>query len=75
MLLILHGYAYGHHSGVVALLLFAEDRQVGYDCHKSRLRTAMVVLVATKFSCGHAECCGNYRGRLKTARVLGWLQR
>ena len=58
-------------SGVIALLLFAEDRQVGYDCHKSRLRTTMTAFVATRFSCGPPECCGSCSGRLRTTRVLG----
>ena len=60
---------------MMALLLFAEDHQIGYDGYKSRRRTKKVALVATRLSCGQEECCGSYKGRLKTARVLWWLQR
>ena len=54
----------------MTLLLFAEDHQVGYDDYKSRLRTIRVDLVANGLICGQAECYGNYRGKLKTTRVL-----
>ena len=58
----------------MALLLFAEDNQVCYDGYNSRLRTTRMTLVANGLICGKAECCGNYIGRLKTTRVLWWLQ-
>ena len=57
---------------MMTLLLFAEDHQVGYDGYKSRLRTKRV---ANGLICGQAECCGNYRGKLKNTRVLWWPQR
>ena len=72
---LLHGKAEYHHSGVMTLLLFAEDHHVGYDGYKSRLRTKRVALVANGLICGQAERCGNNRGKLKTTRVLWWLQR
>ena len=60
---------------MMTLLLFAEDNQIGYDDYKSRLRTTRMALVANRLICGQAECCGNYKGRLKTIRVLWWLRR
>ena len=55
---------------MMTLLLFAEDNQIGYDDYKSRLRTTRMALVANRLICGQAECCGNYKGKLKTTRVL-----
>ena len=46
---------------------------VSYDGYKIRLRVALVA-TCTGCSCGQAECCCSYRGRLKTIRVLWWLQ-
>ena len=54
----------------MTLLLFAEDHQVGYDDNKSRLRTTSVAMVGNGLIFGQACCCGNYRGKLKTPRVL-----
>ena len=54
----------------MALLMFDVDNQVGYDDYKSRLRTTRLTLVAKGLICLQAVCCGNYRGRLKTTRVL-----
>ena len=59
----------------MTLLLFAEDNQISYDDYKSRLRTTRMALVANRLICGQAECCGNYKGKLKTTRVLWWLRR
>ena len=59
----------------MTLLLFADDHHVGYDSYKSRLRATRVALVANGFICGKAEWCDNYRGMLKTTRVLWLLQR
>ena len=59
----------------MTLLLFAEDNQAGYDGYKSRLRTKRVALLANGLICEEAECCGDYRGKLKTIRVLWWLRR
>ena len=60
----------------MALLVFAEDHQFGYDGYKSRLRTTSVALVASGLSCGQAECCcsymgscGGFRGRLRTTKL------
>ena len=36
----------------MALPLFADDHQVGYAGYKGRLRTTILVLVATGLSCG-----------------------
>ena len=41
---------------------------VSYGGYKIRLRVA---LVATRFSCGQAECCGSYRSRLKPPGCCG----
>ena len=54
----------------MTLLLFADDHHVGYDSYKGKLRATRVALVANGLICGQAECCGNYRGMLKTTRVL-----
>ena len=61
----------------MTLLLFAEDNQIGYmyDEYKSRPRTTRMALVANRLICGQAECCGNYKGKLKTTTVLWWLRR
>ena len=56
-------------------LLFADDLQIGYDGCKSRLRTIRLTLVANGLICVQAECCGSYRGKLETTRVLKWLRR
>ena len=50
-----------------------EDNQIGYDKYKSRLGTTRMALVTNRLICGQAECCGNYKGKLKTTRVLWWL--
>ena len=60
---------------MMTLLLFGEDNRIGYDGYKSRPRTTRIVLVANRLICGQAECCGNYKGMLKTIRVLWWLRR
>ena len=59
----------------MTLLWFSEDNQAGYDGYKSRLRTERVALLANGLICEEAECCGKYRGKLKTIRVLWWLRR
>ena len=59
---------------MMTLLLFAEDNQIGYDDYKSRLRTTKMALVANRLICGQAECCGNYKGELKTIRLPWWLR-
>ena len=59
---------------MMTLLLFAEDNQIGIDDYK-RLRTTRMALVANRLICGQAECCGNYKGKLKATRVLWWLPR
>ena len=59
---------------MMTLLLFAEDNQIGIDDYK-RLRTTRMALVANRLICGQAECCGNYKGKLKTTSVLWWLPR
>ena len=53
----------------MALLVFAEDHQVGYDGYKSRLRTTRVALLATGLSCGQAERCSSSRGRISTTML------
>ena len=60
---------------MITLLLFAQDNQADYDGYKSRLRTTRVTLLANGLICEQAECCGKYRGKLKTIRVLRWLRR
>ena len=60
---------------MMTLMLIAEDNHIGYGDYKSRLRTTRMALVANKLICGQAECCGNYKGKLKTTRVLWWLRR
>ena len=55
----------------MALVLFAEDNQVGYCGYMSRLMTTTVGLVATRLSCGQEECCDTYRGMLRGH--LSWL--
>ena len=54
----------------MTLLLFAEDNQARYDVYKSRLRATRVAWVANRLISGQVERCGNYRGKLKTTRVL-----
>ena len=56
------------------LLLFAEDHQVGYDDYMSGLSARRVSLVANGIICGQADCCGSYRSKLKTTRLLWWLR-
>ena len=38
------------------------------------LRTTTVAFVATRLGIGYKECCNGYLGRLRTTRVLWWLQ-